>query len=351
MRRRRRVAGFGLVDILVGVVIMLIVVLCVHRVVIASEAMRRNAQSDADAQQAAQFALARMTFDIANAGAGVIGASAALAACPVTADFSAMTRPIAVVVSDGGASDAPDSMVVRYAVSNDAVLPARFVAAAPSGAPFTLRTTMGFRLGDQLVVSDRRGACATTTVTDARIAAPGVLTVDHDIVASAMPPDAAAVDLGPAAHVVATRYDLSGGTLRTTDLHGGDAPNPLISNVVNLKIQYGIDADGDGTLDTWTPAMATADRGDWTADAVLRAAPSTLRRIKALRVGLIVRGEQFDRAATRPFAWVLFDCDSSDRRACPGRLEGAIAASARGGWHYRVYETIVPLRNVLWQRP
>ncbi|MEO7500468.1 MAG: hypothetical protein ABIX11_12855, partial [Casimicrobiaceae bacterium] len=111
----------------------LFIVLAIHRVVIASEATRRNAQSDADAQQVAQFALSRLAFDLANAGAGIVTAARMLDGCPVTADFSAMTRPIAVVISDGGSADAPDSVVVRYAVSMSGVLPARFATAAPSG--------------------------------------------------------------------------------------------------------------------------------------------------------------------------------------------------------------------------
>ena len=49
-------------------------------------------------------------------------------------------------------------------------------------------------------------------------------------------------------------YDVASGTLRSTDRANGDAPSPLVSNVVNLKFQYGIDSDGDGMLDTWVRA-------------------------------------------------------------------------------------------------
>jgi type IV pilus assembly protein PilW len=356
MRRQRRVwpghraAGFGLVELMVGVAIALITVLAVHRVVIASESTRRNAQSDADTQQAAQFALARMSFDVANAGAGIVAAARALAACPVTADFAAMMRPVAVVIAGSGAPDVPDSVVVRYAVGNSTVLPTRFAAAAPSGASFALRTAMSFTAGDQIIASDRRGACVRTTVTATRGPSAGVLAVDHDVVAADLPADAIALDIGSAARTVATRYDVASGTLRTTDLQGGDAPNPLVSNVVNLKIQYGLDTDGDGALDTWVEATDASGAGDWSSNAVLRATAEALARIRALRVGIIVRGEQFDRTATRSFDWVMFDCDAADRRTCPGRLSGSIAASARGGWHYRVYETVIPLRNLLWSR-
>jgi type IV pilus assembly protein PilW len=344
----RAPSGFGLVEVMVGVVIALVTMLAVHRVVIASETTRRTAQSDAEAQQAAQFALSRISFDVANAGAGIVTAARALAACPVTGDFTAMTRPVAVVITSGGASDVPDSVVVRYAVGNATVLPARFAVAAPSGASFALRAAMGFAAGDQVIVSDRRGACARTTVTATRGPVAGTLDVDHDIIAADMPADAIALDLGSASRTVATRYDVAAGTLRTTDLQGGDAPNPLASNVVNFKVQYGLDTNGDGALDTWAEATPASGAGDWSSNAVLRATAETLARIKALRVGIIVRGEQIDRAATRAFDWVMFDCEAVDKSTCPGRLAGSIAASARGGWHYRVYETVVPSRNLLW---
>ena len=347
----RGAPGFGLVEALVGVVIALITVIGVHRVVIASESTRRGAQSDADAQQTAQFALARMTFDLANAGAGIATAARALSSCPVTADFTAMTRPIAVVITDGGAVDTPDSVVVRYAVAGAMALPARFAAPAPSGGSFVLRAPLGIAPDDQLIASDRRGRCTRATVTGVRVLGSGTVDVQHDIVAVDMPADAIAVNLGTVSRVVATRYDVAGGSLRTTDLAGGDAPNPLISNVVNLKVQYGIDTDGDGALDTWVAATAAGGSGDWSSDSVLRAPAGTLARIKALRVGIIVRGEQFDRAATGALNWVLFDCEAADKRSCPGRIAGSIPGAARGGWHYRTYETVVPLRNVMWQRP
>jgi hypothetical protein len=47
---------------------------------------------------------------------------------------------------------------------------------------------------------------------------------------------------------------------------------------------------------------------------------------------------------------VLFDCELADKSACPGRLEGIVAAAAGGAYRYRTMETVVPLRNVLWNQ-
>jgi type IV pilus assembly protein PilW len=110
--------------------------------------------------------------------------------------------------------------------------------------------------------------------------------------------------------------------------------------VVQLKVQYGIDTDGDGAVDAWFSGASSP----WQTAEVMAAPAATLSRIKAVRVGIIVRSETYDRNITRPFAWSLFDCPSADQSQCAGRLSGALPA----GWRYRVYETTVPLRNQIW---
>jgi type IV pilus assembly protein PilW len=121
---------------------------------------------------------------------------------------------------------------------------------------------------------------------------------------------------------------------------------------VNLKVQYGLDLNGDGVLDSWVSA-ATAG---WEPEALLNQPPDelkrTLNKMKAVRIGIIVRSAQYDRELAKPYEWVLFDCLSHDDAACPGRLSGTIALEGgeKGGYRYRTYETVVPLRNQLWNR-
>jgi hypothetical protein len=49
---------------------------------------------------------------------------------------------------------------------------------------------------------------------------------------------------------------------------------------------------------------------------------------------------------------VLFDCNNVNKAACPGRLTGTIAATATppGNWRFRKYETVIPLRNEIWNK-
>ena len=253
-----------------------------------------------------------------------------------------------MLITDGGSDDTPDGVVVRYGVGNGAAVAMPFAAAAPGGANFQVRSPLGFVSGDQVVAISRTGDCPRTIITATSNVGAGIVDLAHAAIATDLPDSALLLNLGPANRVVTTRYDVVGGALRTTDLQGGDAPNPIASNVVNVKLQYGIDTDGDGALDTWVAARDTGGFGSWTPATLLAAAPATLARIKAIRVGLIVRGEQFDATVTDGFRWVLFDCPAVDKRTCPGRLNGVLAATAKGGWHYRSYETVIALRNQLW---
>ena len=254
------------------------------------------------------------------------------------------------MITDGGTDDAPDSIAVRYGVAPGAGTAVPFSTASPAGSNFVIAATGGFSIADRIIATDRQGGCATTTVTAIAVPGPGVLELAHEAITLDFPATSVLLNLGPEDGAQTIRFDVAGGVLRTTDLAGGDAPNPLASNIVNLKFQYGIDADGNGTIDTWTPARDAGPLGNFTPTSILAAPVERLRRIKAVRAGLIVRSDVRNRASRDVFRWVLFDCEATDKTACPGRLEGSISPSAAGAWRYRVYETVIPLRNLIWSR-
>lgn len=342
---RRRNAGATLVDVLVGLVVGLVAIVVAYRAFAALDAVRRSATGASDASIAATFALDAIATRVANAGAGWSAAVAWLDTCPVAADFAGTLRPPAVVITDGGAPDRPDSIAIREARGAGAPIGAAFAAAATSGADFAVEASAGFAVGDRIVAVSRTGACATAEVTSRSMPAAGIVRLAHTPVAGDFAIGSVLLDLGPAGDASALRFDVSSGTLRSTDIANGDAPIPIAANVVDLKFRYGIDSDGDGALDTWVAAdVASA----WSASTVLAASRATLERVKAIRIGMIVRSDERDRTLRSPYHWVLFDCERADKATCPGRIEGTIAATAAGGYRYRSLETIVPLRNVAW---
>jgi type IV pilus assembly protein PilW len=344
---QRRPRGASLVEVMVGVTIALLTLLVIHRVFVASETLRRDMQAAGDAQQAGLFVLSRLALEVANAGAGFASSANVLGTCP-SAPIAATLRPIAALITDGGSDEAPDSLVVRYGVAPAAAVAVAFAAPAPAGSVFSVAAVDGFAPGDRVVAVSGHGDCVATEITAVRAGTSGALEIEPGAVALDLPDSASLVNFGAASRATTLRFDVAGGVLRTTDIAGGDAPNPLASNVVNLKFQYGIDVDGDGSLDTWVPARDAGVFGTWTPSAMLVAPVETLRRVKAIRVGVVVRSDFQDRALRSDFRWVLFDCSATDKASCPGRLAGTIPATPNGGWRHRAYETVVPLRNQIW---
>jgi len=342
--RRDDERGVTLVDVVVALVVASLTIMIVAQSFVVIQTIRRSVASAADAHGVAAFALRTLAIQAANAGGGLAQAADAFDSCPATSDAATALRPLALVITDGGRADRPDSLVVRQSLAVSAV-PARFVSAASAGSPFQVEAVDGFTAGDRVIATSRDGRCVISDVTEIASAGPGIIDVTHTPVAVDMPATSVLLSLGTAGRASTSRYDVVSGTLRGTDIGNGDAPNPLVSNVANLKFQYGIDSDGDGALDTWVIAA-----GPWSAANLAAAPRATLDRIKAVRIGIIARTERIDPTHTRDFHWVLFDCELTDKSACPGRLEGTIAATVDGAYRYRIIETIVPLRNALWNR-
>jgi type IV pilus assembly protein PilW len=331
-----------LTDVLVGLLIGLIAVVVILGVFAGAEGLKRNAAGAAEAQHVGALVTYALALDLANAGSGLAAAAGDLATCPDTGDIRTSLRPIPVLITAGATAGSADSFVVNYAVASAAAAPLAFAADAPPGAAFRIRSALGFAVDDSVAAISRAGACAQTVVTAVSPPDPeGVVEVSHAALADMFPAASVLFNFGPGSRAHRVRYDVVDGTLRSLDLlTPGATPNPLASNVVLLKAQYAIDSDGDGFLDTWV----AADAAPWHAAGVLAAAADMLARIKAVRIGIIVRSEVYDRGRTGGFNWVLFDCGETDTSRCTGRLAGTLPA----GWRYRTFELAVPLRNQIW---
>jgi type IV pilus assembly protein PilW len=339
--------GFSLIEIMVGVVIGMIAVLVIYQVFAAAEGIKRNTTSAGDAQQNGLLASFMLGVELANASNGVALAWQKLQSCPTTVSAATTLRPMPILISAGAGPTIPDQFVVNYSVSNLAIAPAPFTALSGSNAAYVVHAPIGFRVGDIVVAisggSPGAGTCAVSGVTG--VTGPdgaGKVTISHTNAPFTFTDDAFLLNMGPASNAQRVLYDIDAkGVLRSTslwDATGAAAvapvPNPLASNIVNMKLLYGIDNNGDGILDTWV-----APTGLWSDASVLAADAPTLRKIKAVRLGIIVRGEQWDREAPDVTAHLFDD-------AIP--FSQAFLRSGGGNYRYRWYETIIPMRNPVW---
>jgi len=358
-RQRRTERGFSLIELMVGVVIGLIAVLVIYEVFAAAEGIKRNTTSVGDAQQNGLMSSFMLGIELANAGNGVsTGAQSAIVAalvdCPGGVTFQSTWRPVPVMIIPGAGPTDPDTFMVSYSVSNAMIAPMPFWAAADAADSYLVQSPMGFQQGDLVIAIAKGspGSCAASvisanpTITDA---ANGVVTISHSgpIGAGHFDKDSSTLfDMGLATNSQKTRFDVVAGVLRSTALLKADgsenddsspAPNPLASNVINMKIQYGVDAGG-GAI-----AWKSADTSPWTPPELLGDKDkliSYLKLLKAVRIGIVVQGEQWDKNAPDS-PWKLFG------GVINGGYEGTFLR-AGGNYRYRTYETVIPLRNGLW---
>lgn len=153
---------------------------------------------------------------------------------------------------------------------------------------------------------------------------------------------------------------------------------PVIENVVFMKAQYGMDTNDDGIVDTFdsricrdTDTPYTATPGDnfgnsWATssdsnndglhDTWAPGLPSTYdwSRVMAVRIALVVRSSQFEKTQVSPASFTLWP-DATSNSGCNNAAALTNAPNTGPVWtvpdrqyRYRIFETIVPLRNSIW---
>jgi hypothetical protein len=240
----------------------------------------------------------------------------------------------------------------------------------------------------------------TAAVPDPTLPLTGKVTLTQDAalktgIAYNVGPPARLLNLGPQDLATRIQYDVdqANAVLRSTDLLVVP-PNPLVpvpiaQNIVLMKVQYGIGSNllpngaHDGIVTCWTEAIdgSACSNGvdnNFSDNAVRGFTLNQFNSILAVRIGVVVRNDEPDLrlltdptnpeliaesraivSATRPPIY-LFNCSANTNAACQGRVQVpmGLGASPTTGicapnvicdyWRYRVYETIVPIRNAIY---
>jgi type IV pilus assembly protein PilW len=122
-----------------------------------------------------------------------------------------------------------------------------------------------------------------------------------------------------------------------------DAAQAIADGVYQMHAIYGIDNGGNGTLSTW------AGPGDAGYDInTVMTTPGTMRKIVAVRVALVLRGEYYDKNLVSPTTLTLFGgMTTSAGTALPALAQTVNLSSTEQHYRYRVFEFTVPLRNMI----
>ena len=351
----RNERGFGFIEIMVSILISMLMVLIIYQVYAVSEGQKRTITAGSDAQQNASYGLFLIGQDLMGAGQVISASTTALSGC-------AMLRPIPALITAGATDNDPDAITVLYGGSSSLSTPAPLlnatsVGTSPPGA-YLVAGPLAFSPND-VIVAVQGSNCTLSIVnsTGVSVAAPtGIATISHTLTATPGNNTTATygavvgslVNLGQAAAPgEAARFgqtvysiDTVNRTLRTQNLLPTvQAVTPVVSNVVNLKVQFGLDTNNDGTVDTWQPAT-----GNWSAANLPLQPQATWQQIRAVRLAIVTRSDQFEIDAVTPGPLEMF-CTTS-----PCAVAMTLDSDAQH-YRYKVLETTIPFRNALWNAP
>jgi type IV pilus assembly protein PilW len=345
----RKDRGVGLVEIMVSIVIGMLLVLMIFQIYLVTEGQKRTITGSNDAQENAGYGLFLIGQELSVAGNIISASTTALSGC-------AMLRPIPVVIAAGATATDPDTITVLYGGSGSLSSPTSLLNSpamntSPPGA-FQVSGPVAYSPNDLIAVV--QGAnCTLSTINAGGVTvagSSGIATLAHTLTATPGNNSTAVygatlaqlINLGQGDRIARTLYsvDTANTTLRSQSLlPTAGATNNVASNVVNLKAQFGLDTDNDGDVDTWQAATGT-----WSSANLPLQAATAWQQIKAVRVAIVTRSEKRETDVVTAGPLGMF-CSPS-----PCALSMALTTDQQH-YRYRVMETIVPLRNAVWNAP
>jgi len=339
-------AGFTLVEIMVGLAIGMLATLVIMQVFSVFEAQKRTTTGTADAQTNGGIALYNIARELQMAGYPLMPITDSPLECTTLTFGATGIGNISPVTITDGAAAASDTIILRYGDTLMGGVPTTITAmGAPTANDAAVDNNFGCQLNDIAIITNGT-TCAMTSVTalSAASAIPATITLQNTTAAIA---GANFSCLGTWNEIT---YAVNNGNLERTVAPG--AAIPSVAGIVNLQAQYGVSATANSNQVTlWVDATTG---GIW--DPALIAAADR-NRIKAVRIAVVARNPKMESIA------VTTACSSTTAAAPTGLCAWAGSASSPAPtidmsagdpdwlrYRYRVFETIIPLRNVIWSR-
>ena len=371
-------AGMSLVEIMVGVLIAMIGIVVIFQMLALSEERKRSASSGSDVQISGVIGLNSLERDVREAGYGFSSAGYDTAVTPVmgctvnaydtgrpTPAYSFRLTPVLITQGAGAASD-----TITVLRGNGNVCPAALIFTESSDTTKKTRGRAGLIPRDYLLIGRVSPDLQCMLVELTGVANADGLTIDHGQGSYSYPiyntdgttttqtriarynnptpltsfSNGFIFNLGNGARrniwtVVNGKLQVTNDLLyQDTNGDGTNDPVEIADNVITLQAEYGIDANNDGRI---------ADSEWTTTDPATNAAWAN---VFAVRLGILVRAGQFERTqvTTTVPSWtggqfVITNLDGTASSSSP-----TDPADNWRNYRYRVYETVIPLRNLLW---
>lgn len=392
MSRGRTQAGVSLIELMVGLVIGLLATLVIMQVATTYDSQRRQTAAGSDTQVNGALALSTLQRDIEMSGYGLT--SAGVTRCVQIVgqrngvDYTRVMAPVVITQGSGASGtstgQADSIQVLMSSKSGGYTVPMRLAEnQRRDGTTFVIEenTNVGNRQGDLLIAIPTVGGsvspsptaqvtpnwCSIAQIsndpsagtndnldhastqawnTSPNTVFPGSLNSDIAYLAGSILINVGQLidrcyfisgsnqRCGLATDTSETPYTLRLRNFSTTD--GTTTNQDMFPDIVNLQAVYGVDTSitPDGVVDSWTATSPTTAAG-WS-------------QVIAVRVALLARSAQYADDEVTPTA-------PSWRPDGTNALTFTLPSCPTGDttcwrhYRYRVFEAVIPLRNMLWQ--
>jgi type IV pilus assembly protein PilW len=376
---RRRMAGLTLLEVLVALAIGLIGIVVISQVFIVNESYKRSTTSAGGAQTNGALALFSIERDARMAGWGISWSSALNCSSlqwyydgqysdpPQAGGTLPALRVAPIVITDGGAG--PDTLTIMYGSSAERVIPATLGKSTPAiSIDLEIDNSQGFKdtPGDLVIVSQGT-TCSLLQVTNETAGTiqrnPGVSGRFNPPNGGLLPAYNAGAQLFNLGRPTVNVYTINSGSLRLQGMFSAPSSNvvpnyndattatTVVDGIVDLQAQYG----KDNGVDNGTVVQAAYAASDGRVDSYDTATPvngAQWQQVLSVRLAVLARSDHYERPAPGQ------PCSATTNTNAPTWVGGSFPAlgdlsvttNPARCYTYRVFETVVPLRNMIWRQ-
>ncbi len=350
---------------MVAVVIGLVGILAMTQAYITSDRFNRSTVGEGGAQTNGLLGLYQIERDARMSGYG-IASSKALGcgtidwyydpqySASITPGSTLPTLTLAPITITTNGTD-PDLITIMFATGDERLLPTSISSFVAASSEVSVDGTAGFKAGDLILLVNNSSptVCTLGQITQVQ-AGPQKLQLNPGASGPYNPPAwgsfpgtyAPGDQLLNLGNPVIRTYSINNNKLRVTDALlqvAGATPLDVVDGIVDLRAQYGKDngAGGgtanDGIVDEYRNTTPTS-AAEW-------------QQVLSVRVALLARIGVYEKPAGG-----VANCDATTTANAPTwfggaftKIDVATVTSEDRCYRYRVFETIVPLRNMIWR--